>query len=112
MKNFKKLYNEIYQKLKRLLEEKWKFFLFSCMLVIFIKIPSRPFFDSFRNEYGYYILCGVCALVLVSLKSNSKGKNFAYTKFNITIIFTTGVVFSYLARDYNIFQLIFSSFSS
>lgn len=112
MKNFKKLYKEIYQRLKRLLEEKWKFFLLSCMLVIFIKMPSRPLFDSLQNEYGYHILCGVCALVLVSLKSNLKGKNFAFTKFNITIIFTTGVVFSYLARNYHIFQLVFSSFSS
>ena len=112
MKNFKKLYKKIYQTLKRLLEEKWKFFLLSFMLVIFIKMPSRAFFDLFKKEYGYYILCGVCALILVSLKSNLKGKNFAFTKFNITMIFTTGVVFSYLARNYNILQLIFSSFSS
>lgn len=72
-----------------------------------LKLPLKIFFLQLDFMLGYYILCGVYALLIGEVLNNFKDKKISRSKYRLLIIFIIGVLSSYIVTNYNIYQLIF-----
>lgn len=108
MENLKRYILKTCERLKEFLLKKWITLSVGCMLLICLKLPFKILFEQLGFMLGYYISCGVYALLIGEVLNNFKDKKFYRSRFTLLTIFIIGVLSSYIVKNYNIYQLIFS----
>lgn len=106
MENIKSYILKTCCRLKKFLLDKWTVRLVACVLFICLKWPFKVLIDQLGFILGYYIFCGVYALILDGVLSNFTDKYFSRSKSRLLTIFIIGVIFSYIGVNYNIIQFI------
>lgn len=110
MKNFKSVVERGCQGLKKFLREKWDIFMLGCLLLLYLKIPFKFLFQELNFLLGYNFLCGLYAILVIKVITFHRGKEVFHSRARLLTSFFIAVLFSYLAVNYSIYEIISSWF--